>query len=192
MRFLKVVRGNRIVFLLAGGFALSVLLISEGSYRQSVGRLDAVPAMSQARNSIQNLVDGVVNAETSERGYLVTGRKEYREPYDDAIKKVSDALQYLGPYYQNKPEAAQILSRLKTATETKLSELALTIQLIDEGKPEAGIAYTAAFAEQLRGSGGAEVSFYSFENESHASTYAPALMKACSILCPPPPAAHAP
>ncbi|WP_295960637.1 CHASE3 domain-containing protein [Rhodoferax sp.] len=137
MRFIKVVRGNRIAFSLAGGFALAILLISEGSYQRSVARLDAVPAMSQARNSIQSLVDGVVNAETSERGYLVTGRAEYRAPYDEAIKKVSTSLEYLVPYYSNKPEAAVILSRLQTATETKLSELALTIQLIDEGKPEA-------------------------------------------------------
>ena len=56
MKFLEVVRGNKIVFSLAGGFALAILLISEGSYLQSTARLDAVPAMSQARNSIQNLV----------------------------------------------------------------------------------------------------------------------------------------
>ena len=137
MRFLKVVRGNRIVFLLAGGFALSILLISEGSYQRSVARLDAVPAMLRAQDSIQNLADGVVNAETSERGYLVTGRKDYRAPYDDALKKVSAALEYLVPYYSAKPEGAEILSRLQNATETKLSELALTIQLIDDGKSEA-------------------------------------------------------
>ena len=106
MRFLKVVRGNRIVFLLAGGFALSILLISEGSYQRSVARLDAVPAMLRAQDSIQNLADGVVNAETSERGYLVTGRKDYRAPYDDALKKVGAALEYLVPYYSAKPEGA--------------------------------------------------------------------------------------
>nr|WP_315239483.1 CHASE3 domain-containing protein [uncultured Albidiferax sp.] len=137
MRFLKVIRRNRIVFLLAGAFALSIVLISEGSYLQSVGRLDAVPAMAQARNSIQDLADGMVNAETSQRGYLVTGRKEYRTPYEEAIQKIGASLAYLVPYYRSKPEAAQILSQLQTATEAKLSELTLTIQLIDEGKPDA-------------------------------------------------------
>ena len=110
MRFLKVVRGNRTVFLLAAGFALSILMISEGSYQRSVARLDAVPAMLQAKDSIQNLADGVANAETSERGYLVTGRKEYRAPYDEAIQKVRTALTYLAPYYSGKPEAAAIFS----------------------------------------------------------------------------------
>jgi len=134
MKFLEVVRGNKIVFSLAGGFALAILLISEGSYLQSTARLDAVPAMSQARNSIQNLVDAVVSAETSERGYLVTGRAEYLVPYDEAIEKVGSSLEYLVPYYNQKPEAALILSQLHTATQAKLSELALTIKLIDEGK----------------------------------------------------------
>lgn len=137
MRFLKVVRGNPIVFSLAAGFALAILLISEGSYRQSIARLDAVPAMLDTQSNLRNLADGVVNAETSERGYLVTGRKEYRIPYEDAIKNVDLALEYLVPYYSSKPETAEILSKLKAATETKLSELALTIQLIDEGKSEA-------------------------------------------------------
>jgi signal transduction histidine kinase len=93
--------------------------------------------MSQARNSIQNLADGVVNAETGQRGYLVTGRKEYRAPYDDAIQKINASLAYLAPYYRNKPEAALLLSKLQGACEAKLSELALTIQMIDEGKPDA-------------------------------------------------------
>ena len=137
MRFFKIIRRNRIVFLLAGAFALSIVLISEGSYMRSVGRLDAVPAMSQARNSIQDVVDGMVNAETSQRGYLVTGRKEYRAPYEVAIKKISESLAYLVPYYRPKPEAASILSQLQTSTEAKLSELSLTIQLIDEGKSDA-------------------------------------------------------
>ena len=136
MKFLKVVRNNRFVFLLAGGFALSIVLISEGSYISSVGRLDAVPAMSLARNSIQHLADGMVTAETSQRGYLVTGRKDYRAPYDAAVEMITGSLAYLEPYYSAKPEPALILAQLKTATETKLSELALTIRLMDEGKAE--------------------------------------------------------
>ncbi|WP_367849332.1 CHASE3 domain-containing protein [Rhodoferax sp. WC2427] len=137
MRFIKVVSGNRTAFLLAGGFALSILMISEGSYQRSVARLDAVPAMLQAKDGIQNLADGVANAETSERGYLVTGRKEYRAPYDEAVKKVRTALDYLVPYYSSKPESAAIFGKLHEATEAKLSELALTVQMIDDGKPEA-------------------------------------------------------
>jgi signal transduction histidine kinase len=113
------------------------VLINEGSYRQSVGRLDAVPAMAQARNSIQDLADGLVNAETSQRGYLVTGRKEYRAPFDAAILKVNTALAYLVPYFRQQPETAGPLLQLQTASEAKLSELALTIALIDQGKPDA-------------------------------------------------------
>ncbi|WP_348027599.1 CHASE3 domain-containing protein [Rhodoferax sp.] len=116
---------------------MSILMISEGSYRQSIVRLDAVPEMLRAQNSIQNLADSVVIAETGQRGYLVTGRKEYRAPYDDAIKKVGVSMAHLQQYFGPKPEAAAILSKLQTATETKLSELALTIQLIDQGKPDA-------------------------------------------------------
>ena len=56
------------MFLLAAAFAMSILLVSEGSYMRSVARLDAVPAMSQARNSIQNLSDGVVVVGTAARG----------------------------------------------------------------------------------------------------------------------------
>jgi signal transduction histidine kinase len=137
MRFFKVMRHNRLAFLLAGTVGLSIVLINEGSYRQSVGRLDAVPAMAQARNSIQDLADGLVNAETSQRGYLVTGRKEYRAPFDAAILKVNTALAYLVPYFRQRPETAGPLLQLQTASEAKLSELALTIALVDQGKPDA-------------------------------------------------------
>lgn len=137
MRLFKIILRNRIAFLLAGAFALSIVLINEGSYFRSVGRLDAVPAMAQARNSIQDLADGMVSAETSQRGYLVTNRKEYRAPYDTALKKINKSLEYLTPYYGSKPDAALILDRLQTSVETKLSEVALTIRLIDEGRSDA-------------------------------------------------------
>ncbi len=137
MRFLKVMRHNRLAFLLAGTMALSIVLLNESTYRQSVGRLDAVPAMAKARDSIQDLADGLVNAETNQRGYLVTGRQEYRAPFDAAIRKANMALAYLDMYFRPQPATAALMLKLQTASEAKLSELALTVTLMDQGKPEA-------------------------------------------------------
>ncbi|SDP46306.1 Signal transduction histidine kinase [Rhodoferax sp. OV413] len=137
MNFINVVKRNRIVFVLACTAALSIVLISEGSYLQSVAILDKLGSMGQARTTIQSLTKNILDAETGQRGYLVTNRKEYREPYDAALQKINESLQFLDVYYRGQRLPTDVLGKLHNVTDTRLSELALTIKMHDEGKDDA-------------------------------------------------------
>ncbi|WP_394787262.1 CHASE3 domain-containing protein [Rhodoferax sp.] len=134
MRFLKVAKRNWIVLIPACIFAAGLVFISEGSYWLSVSTLDKLASMGEARTAIQALGRSVVDAETGQRGYLVTGRKDYREPYDAALRKIDESFKFLDDYYSKVPPPGGLLAQLHSVTETKLSELALTIQLQEEGK----------------------------------------------------------
>ncbi len=133
----RIVKRNRIVFGLASVAAAAMVLISEGSYWRSVGTLDELGSLAQARAHLQLLTHGLLDAETGQRGYLVTGRKEYRAPYDQALQRIGEALVYLERYYGNEPAAAVALKQMRTLTEARLSELELTIRLYEQGKAEA-------------------------------------------------------
>ena len=151
MSFLNLLKGGTIVFPLALAATAAMVFISEGSYRQSIGTLAGLDAMAQARTRVQDLQRSVLDAESSQRGYLLIGRDEYLQPYTQALDEVALQLDALGAYYAVDPESAAVLAKLRAAIETKLSELALTIRLHDEGRRDASarIALSDIGREQM-------------------------------------------
>jgi len=137
MDFFKVVKPSRVVFPLACLAVVAMVVISEGSYWQSVGTLNELGTMEAAGTSIQDLQLSLMDAETGQRGYLLTRRKEYLQSYDKALKKIGESFQLLDLYYGEEPKSREVLRKLHTLTEAKLSELAMTIRLHDESKGKA-------------------------------------------------------
>ena len=118
---------RKIALPLACGAALSMLVVSESAYWQSVGRLDKLSVMAVTRSRIQGLQQSIVDAETGQRGYLLTRRPEHLLPYDKALQDIDAALGYLVFYYAGEPEAEVLLDQLQTIISAKLKQLALTI-----------------------------------------------------------------
>ena len=137
MDVVTVVKRSPIVFPLACIAAVGMMFISEGSYWQAVGSLNQLGAMQESRVSIQNLAQAILDAESGQRGYLLTGRKEYLQPYEKAVAKIGDSFLDLDRYYGDDPGSMQALKDLHGLTDTRLSELAETIRLYDEGKVQA-------------------------------------------------------
>lgn len=134
---LTVVKRNPIVFPLACLAVVSMVILSEVSYQKSVGTLTALANVGAARTAVQTLAQAMLDAETGQRGYLLTDRKEYLLPYDKALRRVEESLQFLDGYYGKDPATAPLLAKLRTLTHAKLSELVETIRLHDEGKGDA-------------------------------------------------------
>ncbi len=93
--------------------------------------------MQESRASIQDLAQAILDAETGQRGYLLTGRKEYLQPYEKAVAKIGESFRLLDRYYGDDPGSMKALQGLHGLTDTRLSELAETIRLHDEGKVQA-------------------------------------------------------
>ncbi len=134
MKLISPVKRNWLVFPLACLAAVAIVLISEAAYWRSIGGLDRINTLKRAQDSIQNLTQGIVDAETGTRGYLLTGKREYLEPYAPALSKIGESLGLLDQHFSADAESAAAISKLHDITSTKLSELALTIRLIEEGK----------------------------------------------------------
>jgi signal transduction histidine kinase len=126
-------KNTRLAFWLACVAALAIVFVSEYSYSKAVQSLDELGTMGQARISIQHLERGLLDAESGQRGYLLTGRKEYLDPYEKAARAIKEVLQHLDQHFKDVPEAKKLLGKLHKLSESKLSELALTIHLYDEG-----------------------------------------------------------
>ena len=137
MDFFRVAKRNRLTLVLAIVAALATVLISEASYWRSVDRLNDIGEMAVARLNIQRLERGLLDAETGQRGYLLTNRKEYLEPYGKALKSIDDDFKQLDAYYGDEATPKAVLLKMHALVDTKLSEMTLTISLHDQGKTAA-------------------------------------------------------
>jgi len=136
MDALKVFHRSPLVLPLAALAAMAMLLISEGSYRQSVKALDQLVAATEARASILDLRKNILDAETGQRGYLLTDREEYLVPYERSLGPISDLLRVLETHYTGNPRAAPVIDKMRERVTTRLSLIAETVRLKQERKPD--------------------------------------------------------
>ncbi len=137
MTLLSRLRGSRFAFPLAALAAIVMFVISETSYQEASSTLDNLGLRGQARSAIQTLWRSLTDAETGQRGYLLTGRKEYLRPFETGSSAVNETLGWLTNYYAADARASDLMKRVSTASREKLSELGVTLRLYDEGKEEA-------------------------------------------------------
>jgi len=137
MKLLSRLRRSPFAFPLASVAALAMFVISETSYQQASSTLDSLGTRGEARTTIQKLWRSLTDAETGQRGYLLTSRQEYLRPYLTGQQQTADALAWLNNYYGLEPETAELMKRVTKASRDKLAELGVTLKLHDEGKEEA-------------------------------------------------------
>ncbi len=76
-----------------------------------------------------DLLIGLLNAETGQRGYLLTGNPAYLQPYDAALLTVPADQQRLGSLVSAVPGGGQYFAALKSLVAAKLAVIAETIKL---------------------------------------------------------------
>ena len=137
LKLLPLLRGSPFAFPLAALAALAIFGISEASYQQASTTFHKLGARSDARTEIQTLWRSLTDAETGERGYLLTERSEYLQPYAEARVQVAKSLDWLTDYYSTDASTQDLMNLVSKASGDKLAELAETMKLHDAGKTEA-------------------------------------------------------
>ena len=77
------------------------------------------------------------DAETGQRGYLLTGNEGYLEPYENAVRQLPTGLARLREMILDNPEQSGNMQRLEELSSRKVTELQRTIDLYRSGKPDA-------------------------------------------------------
>ena len=98
-------------------------------------------AISEAvrMNSVA-LLSALKDAETGQRGFLLTGEERYLEPYREATRQVPEFLKRLTQAITTRPDQQVRLKRLKPLVAGKLAELQTTIELRRNQNPDAAVA----------------------------------------------------
>lgn len=137
MRIADRVRRSRWTLPLALLGALVVLFINEFAYRSASTTLAELEARVEVRRDVLLLGRRVGDAEGSQRGYLLTGREEYLDPYVAATAGVRALVQRLREQYAGDARAQPLVDEIAEAAEFKLSEMETALSLYREQRHDA-------------------------------------------------------
>lgn len=119
----------RSTLLLAGGIVLTVvvLIASEaGNIRLRQGYTQVIQSQ-QVQGQITALLGELVNAEAGQRGFLLTGKESYLQPYYQALPRINALMSALRNRYADDAEALRLFTQASTAVNRKLTEMDLTL-----------------------------------------------------------------
>jgi two-component sensor histidine kinase len=95
---------------------------------------------NEVRKSAQEVILAVTEAETGQRGYLLTLDGAYLEPYERAIASIDGNYNQLIDQLASEPERRAAIEGLRDQIERKRAEMAATIQLASTGRASEALA----------------------------------------------------
>jgi len=127
----------------------SVILVTLNilSYWSFIKQKEATERVAQSRLTLQKLeaiFSSVKDAETGQRGYLLTGQESYLKPYQIAIQSIDPQIQQLKTVIVANPEQQQQLTTLRGLIAQKLAELQQTIDLSKNQQFDAAISVVSS------------------------------------------------
>lgn len=121
--------------LVLGGFVTSLFilgLVGWESYRDTVRVAEAATACNHSFDvqlALDEIAASLMDAETGQRGYLLTGDSGYLEPHRRAVKGLEQAINQVKRLAAGDPNQMKNILDLEPLVERKLEELQLTIDL---------------------------------------------------------------
>jgi signal transduction histidine kinase len=125
-------------FALAGAvlFTVAVLGAAELGHDRTTDALERITTVGEESQGVLQLMSLVTDAETGQRGFLLTKREAYLEPYRVGVTGSKLILEKLTLDYQNSGDAEGVsrVSRIARLTGEKFTELEIVLRLAKQGE----------------------------------------------------------
>jgi signal transduction histidine kinase len=115
------------------------MIVSERTYTEVSEAVEARRVARDRLDYLDDLLIMLVNAETGQRGYLLTGNKEYLEPLVTARAKLPALQSKILVAFRNYPGREKQVDELAMLVINKFVELEMTVALFDQGKRDDAI-----------------------------------------------------
>lgn len=116
--------------------AVFMIFINEATFQQSSKAVSNMEKAQQTRSAITRLVRQVLDAETGQRGYLLTGDPRYLEPYNDSVGDITENLGVLQQIFVLQPALIGEFDVLSRHVARKMAEMDLSVRMRKEGNDD--------------------------------------------------------
>ncbi len=120
---------------IGGGFGLALLAltavgaVSYDSTSKLIESAEWVRHTHEVLDGLDNLLSDMKDAETGQRGYVITGEPRYLEPYQGAHEAVDQEMKHMLELTADNPSAQRRLAAIEPLVAAKFAELQETIDL---------------------------------------------------------------
>lgn len=118
---------------LAIAVAIAFLTVNEVTYQRARDGLARSDEMQAQRAEVRKLQLMLQAAEAGQRGYMLTGQREYREPYEQARTQLEAQLTRLRTLFADDGDARAGMREIEDLARRKASELRTTVELFEAG-----------------------------------------------------------
>ncbi|HWS73847.1 MAG TPA: CHASE3 domain-containing protein [Quisquiliibacterium sp.] len=137
-------RRASLAFALAVLAGLVLLAISETAYRHSSRTMELLGDNAAARLNVAQILRRVLEAESGQRGYLLTGRESYLEPMREATRDIEQRIGELEGHYVGDRATTAVVRDLEAQVRTRLSEIETVLALHRDGRHDGWRALLSA------------------------------------------------
>jgi len=125
---------------IGGGFVLALLaLLTIGvvAYRSTTRLVETAATVTHTHHvleDLEQLLSLLKDAETGQRGFLITGEQDYLEPYNSALSRIDQTLKQVKELTADNPNQQQRLNALESPLRAKLAKIKETIDVRNDPK----------------------------------------------------------
>lgn len=134
-------RGAAIIaFILAPLLAIASGVLMFGELRASRAQQALVERSFQTREQVQRVFSLMQDAETGQRGYVITGQPGFLDPYEKAVARIDPEVARLEALAANLPGQKERLTELRRRAHLKLDEMATVLTIREQEGVEAAMS----------------------------------------------------
>jgi CheY-like chemotaxis protein/CHASE3 domain sensor protein len=126
-------------FLLALTAVVAIALVSYLSLQATISASRNLTQSVEVLGQLNSVLSTLKDAETGQRGYLLTGDESYLEPYSGAVAALPGEFGTLRGLIANRPQQQKRLEALESLADQKMSELRQTVDLRRAGQTSAAL-----------------------------------------------------
>ena len=134
-----IVGHSRLTFVTAMGLVVVAGLLAAAIALNASRAQGLVDEAFVVRAAARDLLEIAQDAETGQRGFLLTQERSYLEPFNSAEARVGSTIAQLKALVLNSPHIYQRVEQIDQLMHAKLEELQQTIALVETGRPDAAI-----------------------------------------------------
>lgn len=118
-------------------FAALLFFINEKNFQKSEVATAQIEEARLTLSGLTKVMQHMIDAETGQRGYLLTGDVKYLEPYEVATEDMKRTLDAMRPLLAPYPDELTDLGAIVSNVAGKLAEMDLTVRMRKENKEDA-------------------------------------------------------
>jgi signal transduction histidine kinase len=132
---------SALIFLLIGtGILIIIIVATFGLVERTRTTFGDILVERDIRRMSADLMQKLTDAETGQRGFLITGDEVFLQPYEEAVGEIPAALSALATATEGRPVKERDTAELSRMVNTKLGELAQTVDLVRSGNQTQAMA----------------------------------------------------